>query len=694
MEEGVALPGIGHDRAVVPGDRLVEPAELLAFLRDSVEEEPVVGFGGEEREQAVESVGGGGRHRRCDARVAASGGRVLYSPMHLARNRTGTAACDPCGRGARTLETGGPRRIARAACASVRAAVHAAVHALFDRARALRARAGALAPAAAALFALVVSVAPVACTNDPAGTPVYDESDLAVMNAIRRMRVTSHVGGTHRALVVRDGVWFQSFENRMVMMDAATGAVFADLELAPRGTTGAVGSFALLGDRLFCVLDEDEVVEVDVTLPRDPRVVDRWGVAELVVKPRRVSVVDGEVFVSGDGGVVRLADTRPRGEWLDEKGKPLPPVVPPIALEGRDAGVVVAAVGGPVACVGRRIVRLADGAYLGAATHLEPLPRALGEGYAFILQSANGGEFGVMGGDFRVRASSALSGTVHATHAFGDRIYAVNDFEIATLRIEADPDAAAAAVADGLPPDALAVRLVDLLSVPVKGARDVARIRPNRFAVAGSFGRALYRFLPEGNAPGDTFYWAERVPGRLDACKSDRRRILAASREGAWLYLIGDKAELTDAAIAEPDRGAYAVESSWGAARLADDRSAVDINVKGKVTRFPPPRGGEIETLAIADGRIWVGHRAGIDAYGLDQATGEPVLEDRIVLSGPVFMLYPNRVGGGVSFVSQFGGMGLVRPVPVDAPPTRTPGTVDGSGARGGGAATGRGDER
>jgi len=34
----------------------------------------------------------------------------------------------------------------------------------------------------------------------------------------------------HRALVVRDGVWFQAFENRMVMMDAATGAVFADLD--------------------------------------------------------------------------------------------------------------------------------------------------------------------------------------------------------------------------------------------------------------------------------------------------------------------------------------------------------------------------------------------------------------------------------------------------------------------------------
>lgn len=545
-----------------------------------------------------------------------------------------------------------------------------------------------------AWIVVAAAVVPTACTNDPAGTPVYDESDLAVMNAVRRMRVTSHVGGTHRALVVRDGVWFQSFENRMLLMDAATGAEFADLELAPRGTTGAVGSFALYGDRLYCVLDEDEVVEVDVAIPRDPRVIDRWGVAELVVKPRRVSVVDGEVFVSGDGGVVRLGDARPRGEWLDEKGKPLPPVVPPVALEGRDAGVVAGADGGPVACVGRRIVRVADGAYLGAATHLEPLPGALGEGYAFILQSANGGEFGVMGRDFRVRASSALQGPVHAAHVFGDRIYAVNDFEIATLRVEPDPDAAAAAVEAGLPPDALAVRLVDLISIPVKGARDVARIRPNRFAVAGSFGRALYRFLPEGNAPGDTFYWAERSPGRIDSFRSDRRRILAASREGSWLYLIGDKAELTDAPIAEPDRGAYAVESAWGAARLADDRSAVDINVKGKVTRFPPPRGGEIETLAIADGRIWVGHLAGIDVYGLDAATGDPVLEDRIVLSGPVLMLYPNRVGGGVSYVSRFGGMGLVRPVAVDAPPIRTPGTVDGTGARGGGPATGRGDER
>jgi hypothetical protein len=37
--------------------------------------------------------------------------------------------------------------------------------------------------------------------------------------------------------------------------------------------------------------------------------------------------------------------------------------------------------------------------------------------------------------------------------------------------------------------------------------------------------------------------------------------------------------------------------------------------------------------------------------------------------------LYPNRVGGGVTYVARFGGFGVVRLVDVDAPPIASKGT-------------------
>ena len=110
---------------------------------------------------------------------------------------------------------------------------------------------------------------------------------------------------------------------------------------------------------------------------------------------------------------------------------------------------------------------------------------------------------------------------------FDDRFFAVNDFEVATWkREETQPevtDSAGEASASSATPRSEFV-LGALLSVPVKGARDIAKVQRNRFAVAGSFGRALYRYLPEGDKLGDTFYWSRRLPGRLEVSVTDRRR--------------------------------------------------------------------------------------------------------------------------------------------------------------------------
>ena len=513
-------------------------------------------------------------------------------------------------------------------------------------------------------------------SNDAPGTPVYEEDELEQAPPRMAMRVVSTYGGAHRRLEVRDGTWFQAFANRLVMLDAQSGAVFSDLELAPRGTSGPTSDFALDGNLVYAVLEDDQVVEVDLADVREPRVLARYTRRELGIAPRRISIVGEEIFVSGDGGVVRLADARPSAAWVDEKGQPIPPKVPIPFLEGRMVGRVAPGPDGPVASVGRRVLDLDDGSFLGAASELSPLPPHCGEGYLYILQAESGAEVGIMGADFRVRSSAALRGDVHAVRIFDDRFFAVNDFEVATWKLEPAPADA------GDPGSVAGMRLGALLSVPVKGARDIGKVQTNRFAVAGTFGRSLYRYLPEGDRPGDEFYWSERSPSRLEVCVSDRRRVLASGREGTWMYLIGDKAEVSDREIASPDRPIIKADASWGVAEISEDRTTVAFRIGDRAQNYVPNFGARVNTILPADGRIWIGHTRGIDVIAFDPIAKEIVAEDRVRIDGPIVGLYPNRVGGGVTYVAALGGFGVIRPLDETKPVPPTPNTVDGGGGR------------
>jgi len=523
-----------------------------------------------------------------------------------------------------------------------------------------------------------------ACSSAPAGSPVVDEDEAKLPPKVKSMRVVSSYGGVHRKLEITQGVWFQAFSNRLLFLDAKSGTVLADLEVAPRGTTGSIHDFVLGPNRAFVVLDGDAVAEVDISVVRAPVIVARWGVPELGIVPKHVALVEGEPWISGDGGVVRLRDALAEGVPWAEDGEKKPRPQPKRFLEGKNVGMVIGAVGGPVACVGRRITRISDGTYLGAASKLIEVPAQYGGGYGFVLQTGDGAQVGLMGLDFRERSSSAVRGVVHSIRIMDDRFFAVNDFEVATWKFEKTPGTDSTVHIDGTPSEPTEHFVLGaLLSVPVKGALDVGKVQRNRFAVSGTFGRALYRYLPEGDQPGDTFYWTERMPGRLDVSVSDRRRILASSREGSWLYLIGEKAELTDKPIAAPDRPLLVAETSWGTATTSENRDEVRFNLgeAAQVTAqtYVPEGGARISTLAIADGRVWIGHDRGIDVIGFDPVTSEIVAEDRIRLTGPIIALYPNRVGGGVAYVAQYSGFGVIRPVDEDAPPMVTPGCVDGT---------------
>jgi len=522
------------------------------------------------------------------------------------------------------------------------------------------------------------------CSSAPAGTPVVDEAEAELPPTPRSMRVVSSFGGAHRALLVVGTHWYQTFANRALVLDAQSGTVISDIELSPRGTTGPAVDLALRGGSLFVVLADDAVVEIDVANVRNPRVLARWGRPELGIAPRRVNLVGDELWVSGLGGVIKLADAPIEGESIDEDGKPTAPTPPLRFLDGMDVGTIVDTPEGPVGCVGRRILRLADGAFLGAASMLIPTPAEFGGGYAFVLQGSEGAQVGLMGTDFRERSSSAVEGLVHAIRICDDRLLVVTDAEVSTWKLEQSPGRATTARGEG-------TQLGQLIAVRVRGALDVGKIKRNRFAVSGTFGRSLYRYLPEGDQDGDTFYWSERMPGRLDVSQTDRRRVLAASDEGAWMYLIEEKAELVARDIASPDAQSARAEVVWGSATTDERREEVLFRVGDRAIAMRPSRDGLVSTLAAADGRIWIGHDHGIDVIGFNPATGELVAEDRILLSGPIIAIYPNRVGGGVSYVARFDGFGVVRPVPITDPPIQTSGTICGFTAVAREAAAGRG---
>lgn len=534
-------------------------------------------------------------------------------------------------------------------------------------------------PWAACLLALSLvafAVLP-SCTTAPAGTPIIDEEELNAPPTPRAPRVTSSFGGTHRQSLIAGRVWYQSFENRLLFLDPQTGMELLDLELAPRGTTGVVSDFAVDGTRVFVVLADDWVIELDATEVRETKVVNRWGRSEITIAPRFVSIVGEDVWVSGNGGAIRLGDALPHGAVSPEalRDPKAEPIRPPVFLEGRMAGRVVPANGGPVACVGRRIFRVADGSYLGSASMLVPLPDSAGGGYAFALQATEGAQVGLMDASFRERSAGAVPGLVHSVRVFDDRFFAVNDFEVATWKLESKEGSSADLSASGGSTSGTEFVLGAPLSVPVKGARDVAKVQRNRFAVAGSFGRSLYRYLPEGDRPGDTFYWSRRLPGRLEVSVTDRRRVLAASREGAWLYLIGEEAEMSDKPIEAPDRPIIAAETAWGSAKIDESRETVTFRIGDRAQVITPSRGGLVSALGIADGRVWIGHDHGIDVIKYDQTTGEVYSEERIRLDGPIVAMYPNRVGGGITYVSRFSGFGVIRLVDLDDPPIAAKGT-------------------
>lgn len=510
--------------------------------------------------------------------------------------------------------------------------------------------------------AAVLAVAFAACT------PQYIAEDRTDRRE-RVLRITQHSGGTHHATVVDGGRWFQAFGNALLAIDVTNGRELGRAEGVPFGEGGSLVDLVVSGDSAWAVSDATALVTFDVSQNSDPRVTETLDSGDLGIKPRLVSRVGEEVFVSGEGGVVRVRD---RTKFLD----------------GQTPTHVVASTVGPVACVGRRIVRVEDGRYLGAATDLVPLPAGVGPagGYAFVLQGQNGASVGLMSPAFAEVRHAAVPAFVRRLRVLGDRLFAVTDRMLFTWKIE-----------DG--------RLAEPEEIALKGGRDIALLKPNHFAVSGSFGRAMYRHKPEDRRDGDHFYNVERQPGMLEVSVADGRRVLAGGREGFWLWRIGGEPELTDKTTDLTTVRDPSLTATWGTARIVTEKGAdgidrgvaVELRHDGKVHRHEPDGNAPVRTIQLVDGDVWVGHERGVDVLRREDAvapaatagaTAAPaaksatadgkapppvaaqiVVKHRWRFEGPVLFIYPERIGGGASMVSLHGGFVLAKPEAVGAAP-------------------------
>ena len=474
----------------------------------------------------------------------------------------------------------------------------------------------------------------------------------------RVARVTSHVGGSHDCVLVHDRLWYVGHGPSLLVIEGRGSREARSEAVGEVGAVGPLVNLALWRGDLVGVIDGDAVLRWDVSVPRTPLQIDQVSSTALGVRPRRLDVIGDELYISGDGGVVRASDGR---RFLPDA-----------------AGVlgVVPTSQGLAAMVGRRVVLLEDGRFIGAASQLIPLPETAGMagGFAFMLQGREGVTVGLMGPDVRERAGQVVKGQFGRIKLVGGRLWLIGDTEMVSW-----------ALRDGALEDAVYTR--------VKGVRDIDALSDNLFATVGSFGRAVFRLHDDREGPGDEFSDVQREPGRLERSIFDGRRILAGSDEGFWLYPIRGKPTLSDKMVDLTQLPETKATLAWGTATVERGQPVDGMPAPGEVRIEGPdgkaswkaPHQAWISTVVAVDGDLWIGHGEGITvlrkgAMPAPDAT-EPAATGRAAalelaldtvgtlrLSGPVIWLHPLRTGGGVAFVSRFGGMGVAELVPEDGP--------------------------
>lgn len=462
----------------------------------------------------------------------------------------------------------------------------------------------------------------------------------------RELQVTDLEGGTHWRTHVVDGRWYQSLGPELLVLSPRDSSQVLDrVRPLPLGMSGALVDMVEFDGDLVAVLDRTAVVRIDRSSERNHLVTELMLERDLGLRPEELSVADGGLFVSGLGGIVRL-DT---GERF-------------LATPQR-YGRVVRSAQGLVATRGKDVVRLSDGAVVGLATDLQPMPSGVGPAgaLAFSLQQPDVARVGIKNADLKEIAAAAVPGEVRRVRVVDGRLWAVGPAAIETWSVDTG--------ADGT------VSLGDHRTIAVRGALDLDIVAPNSFAVAGTFGRSLYRLDADDRGASDQFYSSVREPGRLDTAYGDQRRIMAGSDEGMWVYTMGAECELTPRELRVVSIPKSEVSGPFGTARIeGSDEDPLTIDQGHRVIVNRPtgpdrelsvPQGTMARTIESVDGDLWIGHDDGIDVWRPDVDGLRRVA--RIRIQGPVMHIFPRRAGNSAGFVSLFGGMGVAEWKPVDA---------------------------
>jgi hypothetical protein len=242
---------------------------------------------------------------------------------------------------------------------------------------------------------------------------------------------------------------------------------------------------------------------------------------------------------------------------------------------------------------------------------------------------------------------------VRRVRLLNGRLFAINDTEMLAFPVVKGEDGA--------------ISLGDPTFIKVRGARDIARLGDNLYAVCGSFGRAFYRLDADATGPADEFFRAEREPSGLLHAVTDRRRVLAGGPEGSWLYTINGEVALVNQPVPIDDTRRSSASTGWCDAKLSDDRRVVTLSRKGlaegdepvEPLTWSPPGAGPIHSVESIDNRIWALHDDGIQVFGLDR-DGSIDPDGAFFIDGPVRFLFPQRLGGAAAYVAEWGGFGVL----------------------------------
>jgi hypothetical protein len=493
------------------------------------------------------------------------------------------------------------------------------------------------------------------------------------------LHLTHHTGGTHHRVLVHDGRWIQAFGCSVQVVDPQSLMVIHDVPLGEFGKTGPVIDLARVGDRLLAVIEDDAVVELSLDTGIAPRIVRTTDAAALGILPRTLTALGETCYVAGVGGVVDLSTGQ--RIFIPESASG---VCGHVARAGSDL----------VVPVGRRVYRMSDGQYLGAATDLltfDPLATTSSNDpasppLAFILQSRDNALAGLMTADIREvpgdNSRVVIEREARRIGWFNDRLWFVGTLGIAAYAIEGKGDTLRLE------------RTIDML-----GARDVAPLDEHRIAIVGTAGRAVYQFNERG-AEG-RFIAAERDAGRLTHAAGDGLNLLAGSDEGTWTYLVNARAELTTRTPPSSISGPRTASVVSARAQISDDGLTLHVTPTATATPAPsaseddddseraPPapapqpwqyredKNARLHTVIAVNNQFWVGHDRGITILWpngsapapIDPETGEPLaavapadpVVERLRIPGPVRYLFPLMVGKGASYVSEFGGFGVAR---------------------------------